>query len=411
MTSLNTTVRASVSAVEQEEPRRPRRRRQHPDSPDVLLGSGTGYGKADIAFMDHPHPGGLDLGEPRSLRRPGRRLRPDHHVRQGQGDRDRESGSFEPFEPHGRRGGANTFVGPFNDATDASVLKPGDKAVFVSRTGWTVTASTGDILKVANGAGGSVNYSDQDHRGFGVKPCGVRNSRLNKIRIGEQVHDPGHDVKILSVPGAARQWSKSPEVFASPCGLNSRSFNRTAATNETNVPDCDDPDAASWLERDVVSLSGRSPAPALWRMRISTLEHLGRIRVEQERQDHARRPRLDWRLQVHQAQRHRQPRQPHHLRRHARQRRRNLAAITVSVLMTTSRAGSPLALQGEAGPGPDDQGTGGGPCGGHPRGRAGSHRQAARFVKVRRRKRNELDFEVTAGGDDTNARGPRGKLA
>ena len=48
----------------------------------------------------------------------------------------------------------------------------------------------------------------------------------------------------------------TPEVFASPCGLNSRGFARTAATNDTNVPDCDDPDAASWLERDVVSLSG-----------------------------------------------------------------------------------------------------------------------------------------------------------
>lgn len=48
----------------------------------------------------------------------------------------------------------------------------------------------------------------------------------------------------------------SPEVFASPCGLNSRGFSRTAATNDTNVPDCDDSDAPSWLERDVVSLSG-----------------------------------------------------------------------------------------------------------------------------------------------------------
>ncbi|QOG20463.1 phage tail tube protein [Bradyrhizobium sp. SEMIA] len=46
-----------------------------------------------------------------------------------------------------------------------------------------------------------------------------------------------------------------PEVFAAPCGLNSRSFNRAAATNDTNVPDCDDPDAPSWLERDIVSLS------------------------------------------------------------------------------------------------------------------------------------------------------------
>lgn len=47
----------------------------------------------------------------------------------------------------------------------------------------------------------------------------------------------------------------SPEVFAAPCGLNSRGFSRTAATSDTNVPDCDDPDAPSWLERDVVSLS------------------------------------------------------------------------------------------------------------------------------------------------------------
>lgn len=50
----------------------------------------------------------------------------------------------------------------------------------------------------------------------------------------------------------------SPEVFddGAPCGLTSRGFERTAATSDTNVPDCEDPDAPSWLERDVVSLSG-----------------------------------------------------------------------------------------------------------------------------------------------------------
>jgi hypothetical protein len=48
----------------------------------------------------------------------------------------------------------------------------------------------------------------------------------------------------------------SPETFASPCGLNSRGFSRSAATNDTNVGDCDDPDAPTWLDRDVVSLSG-----------------------------------------------------------------------------------------------------------------------------------------------------------
>lgn len=45
------------------------------------------------------------------------------------------------------------------------------------------------------------------------------------------------------------------EAFAAPCGMNSRGFKRTAATNTTNVPDCNDPDAPSWLETDVVSLA------------------------------------------------------------------------------------------------------------------------------------------------------------
>lgn len=47
----------------------------------------------------------------------------------------------------------------------------------------------------------------------------------------------------------------SPEVFAKPCGATSRSFKRTAALSETNVPDCDNEDLPSWLERDVTSNS------------------------------------------------------------------------------------------------------------------------------------------------------------
>jgi hypothetical protein len=46
-----------------------------------------------------------------------------------------------------------------------------------------------------------------------------------------------------------------PEEFVAPCGLTSRGFTRTAETNDTNVPDCDDEDLPSWLERDTVSLS------------------------------------------------------------------------------------------------------------------------------------------------------------
>ena len=48
----------------------------------------------------------------------------------------------------------------------------------------------------------------------------------------------------------------SPEVFTDPCGLTTKGFTRTANLNDTNVPDCDDPDAPAWLGRDVVSYQG-----------------------------------------------------------------------------------------------------------------------------------------------------------
>lgn len=59
-------------------------------------------------------------------------------------------------------GGAasNTFVGPFADATDKISLKPGQMMMIGGPgTGWTVTASTGDILLIANSSSGtSVTY-------------------------------------------------------------------------------------------------------------------------------------------------------------------------------------------------------------------------------------------------------------
>lgn len=55
-------------------------------------------------------------------------------------------------------GGAasNGFVGPFADATDKMCVKPGGVLLITApATGWTVTASTGDILLVANSSSGS----------------------------------------------------------------------------------------------------------------------------------------------------------------------------------------------------------------------------------------------------------------
>lgn len=60
-------------------------------------------------------------------------------------------------------------------------------------------------------------------------------------------------------------WSKltiwpgdggSPEDFTSKsCGLNAKGFSITGTTSDTDVPDCDDPDAPSWTERVIRALS------------------------------------------------------------------------------------------------------------------------------------------------------------
>lgn len=60
-------------------------------------------------------------------------------------------------------GGAasNGFVGPFADATDILSIKPGGQATLYAGTaGWTVTAGTGDILKIANSSSGTAVVFD-----------------------------------------------------------------------------------------------------------------------------------------------------------------------------------------------------------------------------------------------------------
>ncbi|MAU22544.1 phage tail tube protein [Martelella sp. FLE1502] len=45
------------------------------------------------------------------------------------------------------------------------------------------------------------------------------------------------------------------EVFAAPCGLTSKSITFSKNLSEVDLPDCNDPDAATWLGRDVQNLS------------------------------------------------------------------------------------------------------------------------------------------------------------
>lgn len=52
---------------------------------------------------------------------------------------------------------ANAFVGPFGASTHTVKVRPGGFLLLAcpDATGWAVTAGTGDILRIANGAGGS----------------------------------------------------------------------------------------------------------------------------------------------------------------------------------------------------------------------------------------------------------------
>lgn len=47
----------------------------------------------------------------------------------------------------------NTMFGLFADETDGVKIGAGDEFLLTSKVGWTVTAATGDLLKVTNGGG------------------------------------------------------------------------------------------------------------------------------------------------------------------------------------------------------------------------------------------------------------------
>lgn len=55
---------------------------------------------------------------------------------------------------------SNAFNGPLSGTTPKLAIGPDDMAMVTNRKGWTVTASTGDILLAGNGGSGSaVTYS------------------------------------------------------------------------------------------------------------------------------------------------------------------------------------------------------------------------------------------------------------
>ena len=49
----------------------------------------------------------------------------------------------------------------------------------------------------------------------------------------------------------------SPEVFGEPCGLTTKSFELSASTNSTLIPDCADPELPAWEAKDINALSAQ----------------------------------------------------------------------------------------------------------------------------------------------------------
>ncbi|OAM77697.1 phage tail tube protein [Devosia elaeis] len=57
---------------------------------------------------------------------------------------------------------------------------------------------------------------------------------------------------LLGTPGATPE---DPITYGAPCGFTSKSLTLTKGLEETQVPDCLDPDKVDWIGRDAVSLS------------------------------------------------------------------------------------------------------------------------------------------------------------
>lgn len=58
----------------------------------------------------------------------------------------------------------------------------------------------------------------------------------------------GGKVRVLLDPAGSGS-------YAAPCGFTSKSITLSKGLEETNIPDCDDPDAVDWVGRDATSLS------------------------------------------------------------------------------------------------------------------------------------------------------------
>lgn len=128
-----------------------------PIEADIALASGTGFGNADLAFSDQRT---LASAASENLDLAGSLV-------DGLGQTitaAKIKGLLIEADASNTTnitvGGAasNGLQAFFGATTHTIVLQPGDRFVWVSKTGWPVTAATADLLKVANGSGATGIY-------------------------------------------------------------------------------------------------------------------------------------------------------------------------------------------------------------------------------------------------------------
>lgn len=115
-------------------------------------------------------------------------------------------------------------------AADIAKFKNGDPVTLAGATG-TMIAANGQW--VISSVGTPVN--------------GFKIAALN-LAAGAAPQTTGVTAKNSNEAGV-------PIVYAAPCGLTTKNFTLTKNLQELDIPDCDDPDAPSWIGRDVQNLS------------------------------------------------------------------------------------------------------------------------------------------------------------
>lgn len=117
----------------------------------------------------------------------------------------------------------------------------------------TCTVASGDIAKFQNGMTVLI---------AGAVGTGLINA--NGSHVISSVGTPANTFTLAGVDtstGAAAQTSgvtaNPPPIttWAAPCGLTTKNLAVNKNLQEVDIPDCDDPDAPSWIARDVQNLS------------------------------------------------------------------------------------------------------------------------------------------------------------